>query len=79
MTNKNKIILVSVILIIVVAFLFRGQIIAFLNKGKAGETPAISSGDDLQTTRPFEAQKIMDEESAGIMSYGKKVGCSTCI
>ena len=82
MTNKNKIILVSIILIIVIAFFFRGQIKSFLNKGKAGETPAISSGGDNETTRPFEispdSQRITEEELAGTMTFGKK-GCRTCV
>ena len=76
MSEKNKVFLVCFILLILVAFFYRTRIIAFLKKGQYPDGVVVEKRE-LKTVNP-EAEKILEEEMAGTIRYGKKLNDCNC-
>ncbi len=76
MSDKNKILLVCFILLVLLAFFYRTRIIAFLKKGQMPEGAVVEKTEVKQISP--EAEKILEEEMAGTMRYGKKLNDCNC-
>ena len=77
MKNQKQYIMIFIaIIILIVAYFYRMEIVAFFSK-KPESKNLIQSKHIAEPVPTVEAQKILDEEEQGLKIYGK-IPCKNC-